>query len=104
MNHIPLSVKERSLDDMFLMLQPKEQLQTPKNLESMAPEKTDKCMIYVLYALSRSTILFLSRKTKQAMVFYKCGHMCCCVTCSSHLTSCPLCRSRITQVVKTYRH
>ncbi|KAJ0575630.1 hypothetical protein HanIR_Chr05g0214921 [Helianthus annuus] len=68
MNHIPLSVKERSLDDMFLMLQPKDQLQTPKvqmvkqNLESMAPEKTDKCLIYVLYALSRSTILFLSRE------------------------------------------
>ncbi|KAM0040490.1 hypothetical protein Hdeb2414_s0012g00394551 [Helianthus debilis subsp. tardiflorus] len=27
----------------------------------MAPEKTDKCLIYVLYALSRSTILFLSQ-------------------------------------------
>ncbi|XP_076901131.1 E3 ubiquitin-protein ligase SP1-like isoform X1 [Bidens hawaiensis] len=37
-------------------------------------------------------------------VFVPCGHMCCCVTCSSHLTSCPLCRSRITQVVKTFRH
>ncbi|KAL8224873.1 hypothetical protein R6Q57_017430 [Mikania cordata] len=37
-------------------------------------------------------------------VFVPCGHMCCCVTCSSHLTSCPLCRSRIAQVVKTFRH
>lgn len=37
-------------------------------------------------------------------VFVPCGHMCCCVTCSSHLTSCPLCRSRIGQVVKTFRH
>nr|XP_043635843.1 E3 ubiquitin-protein ligase SP1 isoform X2 [Erigeron canadensis] len=37
-------------------------------------------------------------------VFVPCGHMCCCVTCSSQLTSCPLCRSRIGQVVKTFRH
>ncbi|XP_010552823.1 PREDICTED: E3 ubiquitin-protein ligase SP1, partial [Tarenaya hassleriana] len=37
-------------------------------------------------------------------VFVQCGHMCCCMNCSSHLTSCPLCRRRIDQVVKTYRH
>ncbi|KAI3979919.1 hypothetical protein MKX01_042573 [Papaver californicum] len=37
-------------------------------------------------------------------VFVPCGHMCCCTTCSSHLTSCPLCRRRIEQVVKTFRH
>ncbi|KAJ3683855.1 hypothetical protein LUZ60_014082 [Juncus effusus] len=37
-------------------------------------------------------------------VFVPCGHMCCCTGCSSHLTNCPLCRRRIDQVVKTYRH
>lgn len=37
-------------------------------------------------------------------VFVPCGHMCCCMTCSSHLTNCPLCRRRIEQVVKTFRH
>ncbi|KAL4205417.1 hypothetical protein AMTRI_Chr01g114500 [Amborella trichopoda] len=37
-------------------------------------------------------------------VFVPCGHMCCCTSCSSHLTSCPLCRRRIEQVVKTFRH
>ncbi|KAI4301297.1 hypothetical protein L6164_034589 [Bauhinia variegata] len=37
-------------------------------------------------------------------VFVPCGHMCCCTACSSHLTSCPLCRRRIDQVVKTFRH
>ncbi|WCJ21485.1 E3 Ubiquitin ligase family protein [Euphorbia peplus] len=37
-------------------------------------------------------------------VFLTCGHMCCCITCSSHLTTCPLCRRRIDQVVKTFRH
>ncbi|XP_072960195.1 E3 ubiquitin-protein ligase SP1-like [Typha angustifolia] len=37
-------------------------------------------------------------------VFVPCGHMCCCTTCSSHLTQCPLCRRRIDQVVKTFRH
>ncbi|KAL1331494.1 E3 ubiquitin-protein ligase SP1 [Arachis ipaensis] len=36
-------------------------------------------------------------------VFVPCGHMCCCTTCSSHLTNCPLCRRRIEQVVKTWR-
>ncbi|KAL8151417.1 hypothetical protein V2J09_021225 [Rumex salicifolius] len=37
-------------------------------------------------------------------VFVPCGHMCSCTTCSPHLTSCPLCRRRIDQVVRTYRH
>lgn len=37
-------------------------------------------------------------------VFVPCGHMCCCTTCCSHLTNCPLCRRRIEQVVKTFRH
>lgn len=37
-------------------------------------------------------------------VFVPCGHMCCCTTCCSHLTSCPLCRRRIEQVVRTFRH
>ncbi|CAM6101627.1 unnamed protein product [Calypogeia fissa] len=37
-------------------------------------------------------------------VFVPCGHMCCCTSCSAQLSSCPLCRRRIDQVVKTYRH
>uniref|UniRef100_A0A1D1XC26 RING-type E3 ubiquitin transferase n=1 Tax=Anthurium amnicola TaxID=1678845 RepID=A0A1D1XC26_9ARAE len=37
-------------------------------------------------------------------VFVPCGHMCCCTHCSSHLHNCPLCRRRIEQVVKTFRH
>ncbi|KAE9463903.1 hypothetical protein C3L33_04081, partial [Rhododendron williamsianum] len=37
-------------------------------------------------------------------VFVPCGHMCCCTLCSSHLTNCPLCRGRIEQVVRTFRH
>jgi len=37
-------------------------------------------------------------------VFVPCGHMCCCTLCSSHLTLCPLCRRRIEQVVRAFRH
>ncbi|KAG0495351.1 hypothetical protein HPP92_000041 [Vanilla planifolia] len=37
-------------------------------------------------------------------VFIPCGHMCCCTNCSSHLSSCPLCRRRIDQAVRTFRH
>ncbi|KAL5701629.1 RING-type E3 ubiquitin transferase [Ranunculus cassubicifolius] len=37
-------------------------------------------------------------------VFVPCGHMCCCLICASHLITCPLCRHRIEQVVRTYRH
>ncbi|KAK2403719.1 E3 Ubiquitin ligase family protein [Trifolium repens] len=37
-------------------------------------------------------------------VFVPCGHMCCCTACSSHLTSCPLCRRQIEKAVKTFRH
>lgn len=41
---------------------------------------------------------------KSLLWTFRCGHMCCCMTCSSHLTHCPLCRRRIDQVVKTFRH
>ncbi|XP_061962327.1 E3 ubiquitin-protein ligase SP1 [Populus nigra] len=37
-------------------------------------------------------------------VFLPCGHMCCCTTCCLQLSNCPLCRRRIEQVVKTFRH
>ncbi|XP_019055920.1 PREDICTED: E3 ubiquitin-protein ligase SP1-like isoform X2 [Nelumbo nucifera] len=37
-------------------------------------------------------------------VFVPCGHMCCCTSCFSHLTNCPLCRRRIEQIVRTFRH
>lgn len=37
-------------------------------------------------------------------VFVPCGHMCCCTSCASHLSSCPLCRRRIDQMVRAYRH
>ncbi|KAH9563027.1 hypothetical protein CY35_05G103500 [Sphagnum magellanicum] len=37
-------------------------------------------------------------------VFVPCGHMCCCVSCSAQLTTCPLCRHHIDQLVRTYRH
>ncbi|KAL7172302.1 hypothetical protein ACSBR2_031905 [Camellia fascicularis] len=37
-------------------------------------------------------------------VFVPCGHMCCCTACSLHLTNCPLCRRRIEQLVRTFRH
>lgn len=38
------------------------------------------------------------------VVFVPCGHMCCCTSCSSRLSECPLCRRHIEQVVRTYRH
>ncbi|EOA23305.1 hypothetical protein CARUB_v10018836mg [Capsella rubella] len=34
--------------------------------------------------------------------FAKCGHMCCCLTCSLHVKTCPLCRRPIEQVLKIY--
>lgn len=37
-------------------------------------------------------------------VFIPCGHMCSCTSCSTQLLNCPLCRRRIEQVVRTYRH
>jgi E3 ubiquitin-protein ligase MUL1 len=37
-------------------------------------------------------------------VFVPCGHMCCCMSCSAQLTNCPLCRRRIDQLVRAYRH
>ncbi|KAL5701630.1 RING-type E3 ubiquitin transferase [Ranunculus cassubicifolius] len=37
------------------------------------------------------------------MVFVPCGHLCCCRTCSSLLTECPLCRKNISEAVRTYR-
>eukprot|EP00850_Spirogloea_muscicola_P003327 SM000013S26496 [mRNA] locus=s13:708596:710620:+ [translate_table: standard] len=37
-------------------------------------------------------------------VIIPCGHMCCCIGCTSHLSQCPLCRRHIDQVVKAFRH
>lgn len=37
-------------------------------------------------------------------VFVPCGHMCCCLGCSLQLNNCPLCRRKIEQLVRTFRH
>ncbi|CAN6690604.1 unnamed protein product [Malus baccata var. baccata] len=37
------------------------------------------------------------------VVFIPCGHMCCCTTCCSQLTECPLCRQPFSQAVRTFR-
>ena len=37
-------------------------------------------------------------------VFYRCGHMCCCLDCSFRVRrdKCPICRQLITDVIRTY--
>jgi len=35
-------------------------------------------------------------------VFIPCGHICCCYDCSQKLEKCPICRAKITTVVKTF--
>ncbi|XP_023643900.1 E3 ubiquitin-protein ligase SPL1 isoform X2 [Capsella rubella] len=47
-------------------------------------------------------VICLDRKYNAA--FVQCGHMCCCVRCSSQLSTCPLCREPIEQVLRIYRH
>lgn len=36
-------------------------------------------------------------------VFYDCGHMMCCIKCSSDLTHCPICRNEIIQSIKVFK-
>lgn len=36
-------------------------------------------------------------------VIVPCGHLCCCESCASQLTACPVCRGSVTQVVKTFK-
>jgi len=48
--------------------------------------------------------IFTWRNSAINNLWYRCGHMCCCMACSSHLTNCPLCRRRIDQAVRTFRH
>ncbi len=35
-------------------------------------------------------------------VLLNCGHLCCCLECSKALRACPMCRSPIERVVKTF--
>ncbi|XP_020881172.1 E3 ubiquitin-protein ligase SPL1 isoform X1 [Arabidopsis lyrata subsp. lyrata] len=40
---------------------------------------------------------------KYDATFVKCGHMCCCLTCSLHVKTCPICRRPIEHVLKIDR-
>ena len=57
-----------------------------------------------LIVVQHSIISVINPKKLVYWLDFRCGHMCCCVACCSHLTNCPLCRRRIELVVKTYRH
>ncbi|XP_043575811.1 E3 ubiquitin-protein ligase LRSAM1 isoform X1 [Chiloscyllium plagiosum] len=37
------------------------------------------------------------------MIFLPCGHVCCCQTCGTELSTCPLCRKDIEQKIRIYR-
>ena len=36
-------------------------------------------------------------------VFSECGHMICCMNCSSNLKTCPICRKKIVIVIKVFK-
>lgn len=62
----------------------------PENVSEITRKEPDLCVICL--------------EEEYNSVFVPCGHMCCCMPCSSHLAICPLCRRRIVLVVKTFRH
>ncbi|OJD11784.1 hypothetical protein AJ78_07511 [Emergomyces pasteurianus Ep9510] len=39
----------------------------------------------------------------QDALFYSCGHVCACVSCAKQVDICPMCRKKVTNVVKIYR-
>ncbi|ODH29611.1 hypothetical protein ACO22_03715 [Paracoccidioides brasiliensis] len=39
----------------------------------------------------------------QDALFYSCGHVCACVSCAKQVDICPMCRKKVTSVVKIYR-
>ncbi|PGH03595.1 hypothetical protein AJ79_07324 [Helicocarpus griseus UAMH5409] len=39
----------------------------------------------------------------QDALFYMCGHVCACVSCAKQVDICPMCRKKVTNVVKIYR-
>eukprot|EP00271_Cylindrocystis_brebissonii_P000759 TRINITY_DN10977_c0_g1_i1.p2 TRINITY_DN10977_c0_g1~~TRINITY_DN10977_c0_g1_i1.p2 ORF type:complete len:131 (-),score=23.13 TRINITY_DN10977_c0_g1_i1:884-1276(-) len=43
-------------------------------------------------------------EAKYSCAFSPCGHMCCCSSCASQLSDCPLCRRRIDHSLRVYRH
>ncbi len=36
-------------------------------------------------------------------VFSECGHMICCMNCSSNLKTCPICRKKIVTAIKVFK-
>lgn len=76
------------------------------NGEEGAPHPLDDGDVSSVYKKDGGTpdLCVICLEQEYNAVFVPCGHMCCCTSCSSQLTSCPLCRRHVDQVVKTYRH
>ncbi|KAL7713351.1 Zinc finger domain containing protein [Entamoeba marina] len=72
--------------------------------------KPDKCVIIPISTQSMcneepddmNKICKVCLCNEKNTVFIPCGHICCCFECSEKLSICPVCRSRITTVIKTY--
>ncbi|GAU30712.1 hypothetical protein TSUD_39360 [Trifolium subterraneum] len=93
---------------------------SPKTIDELIANlgKWARLLYFIFAYCEEADILSDSAKRESAMpnlcvicleqeynsVFVPCGHMCCCTACSSHLTSCPLCRRQIEKAVKTFRH
>lgn len=50
--------------------------------------------------MTTECVICLDRKSD--VVLLNCGHVCCCFTCSSALTACPMCRKPVVQRVRIF--
>ena len=77
-------------------------LLTPKKDDQRKFKKDDKELMEENTRLKEERLCKVCADKELGVVFIPCGHLVTCTTCAASLNNCPVCRSTITSLVKTY--
>ena len=75
---------------------------TPRNSDQKLSKKDDEELIEENKRLKDERLCKVCADKELGVVFIPCGHLVTCTTCAASLNNCPVCRSTITSLVKTY--
>ena len=98
-NQMQLIIEESTVDNVQKVEEAKKPLEElPEKKVIKEPKEQD---VKSIFDEGQCTVCYESKKL---VVFYKCGHICCCENCAKRFVRnrCPVCRQRVTDYIKVY--
>jgi len=97
-NQMQLIIEDPIVDNTKKVEEVKKPLEEPSEKKVEVPKEQG---VLSIFGEGQCTVCY---ETKKLVVFYKCGHICCCENCARRFVRnrCPVCRQRVVDYIKVY--